>query len=196
MVADENVPIFRDVFNSSSPGRNGHHFADDNFKWIFVNENFVLFWSQFHWSLFLKFQLTITQHWFRKWRGAEQATSHYLNQCRASSLTYICGTRAGWLAYPLAGATFPNLHGTWWNISEHKRNISNILFPTNDDLVYMKYPIVQMPHHHSARAWITKVFSDFKFSVFIFKLCKLPKTTQGHYHVTYIFTMTFRPYFL
>ena len=36
---------------------------------------------KFHWSLFLRFQLTIFQHWFRYWLGAVQATSHYLNQC-------------------------------------------------------------------------------------------------------------------
>ena len=35
---------------------------------------------RFHWSLFLKFELTIFQHWFRSWLGADQATSHYLNQ--------------------------------------------------------------------------------------------------------------------
>ena len=35
---------------------------------------------KFHWSLFLRVQLTIFQHWFRKWLGAAQVTSHYLNQ--------------------------------------------------------------------------------------------------------------------
>ena len=35
---------------------------------------------KFHWSLFLRVQLTIFQHWFRQWLGADQATSHYLNQ--------------------------------------------------------------------------------------------------------------------
>ena len=35
---------------------------------------------KFHWSLFLGVQLTISQHWFRKWLGADQATSHYLDQ--------------------------------------------------------------------------------------------------------------------
>ena len=34
----------------------------------------------FHWSLFLGFELTIFQHWIRWWLGADQATSHYLNQ--------------------------------------------------------------------------------------------------------------------
>ena len=33
-----------------------------------------------HWSLFLRVELTIFQHWFRWWLGAGQATSHYLNQ--------------------------------------------------------------------------------------------------------------------
>ena len=34
----------------------------------------------FHWHLFLWFELKIFQHWFRQWLGADQATSHYLNQ--------------------------------------------------------------------------------------------------------------------
>ena len=38
------------------------------------------FQLRFHWSLFLRVQLTIFQHWFRYWLGAGQATSHYLNQ--------------------------------------------------------------------------------------------------------------------
>ena len=33
-----------------------------------------------HWNLFLRVQLTIFQHWFRYWLGADYATSHYLNQ--------------------------------------------------------------------------------------------------------------------
>ena len=35
---------------------------------------------KFHWSSFLKARLTKFQHWFRKWLGADQATSQYLNQ--------------------------------------------------------------------------------------------------------------------
>ena len=35
---------------------------------------------RFHWSLFPRVKLTIFQHWFRYWLGADQATSHYLNQ--------------------------------------------------------------------------------------------------------------------
>ena len=46
------------------------------FSWIEMFE----FRLKFQWSLFLGFQLTIFQRWFRYWLGAEQATSHYLNQ--------------------------------------------------------------------------------------------------------------------
>ena len=35
---------------------------------------------QFHWSLFLRFEITILQHWFRWWLGADLAPSHNLNQ--------------------------------------------------------------------------------------------------------------------
>ena len=30
------------IFNSSPPGQNGRHFADDSFKCIFVNEKFCI----------------------------------------------------------------------------------------------------------------------------------------------------------
>ena len=54
-------------------------------------------WLNFHWTMFLKFQLTINQHWFRQWLGAEQATSHYLKQRWPSLLTYICVTLPEWV---------------------------------------------------------------------------------------------------
>ena len=53
--------ILRKDINSSSPGQNGHHFADDIFRCIFVNEKFCIS-LKCHWSLFLGVQLTITQH--------------------------------------------------------------------------------------------------------------------------------------
>ena len=46
------------------------------FSWMKICK----FRLRFHWRLFLRVQLTIFQHWFRKWLGAYQATSHYLNQ--------------------------------------------------------------------------------------------------------------------
>ena len=41
--------------------------------------------------------MKIGQSWLRYWLRAEQALSHYLNQCWPSSLTYIYGTRWGWV---------------------------------------------------------------------------------------------------
>ena len=51
--------------NSSLPGRNGRHFANDVFKCIFVNETFCISIKKIHRSLLLMVQLTITRHWFR-----------------------------------------------------------------------------------------------------------------------------------
>ena len=38
-----------------------------------------VFRLRFHWNVSLRVQLTISQHWFRKWLGAGQAKIHYLN---------------------------------------------------------------------------------------------------------------------
>ena len=46
------------------------------FSWMKMYE----FRLRFHWSLFPRFKLTIFHHWFWWWLGADQATSHYLNQ--------------------------------------------------------------------------------------------------------------------
>ena len=51
-------------FNSSLPGLNGRHFAAEILKCILWIKSFVS-WLKFHWSLFLRVKLTITQHWFR-----------------------------------------------------------------------------------------------------------------------------------
>ena len=56
--------------------QNGHFFIDSIFKCILINENVWTFFLTF----FLGVQLTIFQHWFRYWLGAEQARSHFLNQ--------------------------------------------------------------------------------------------------------------------
>ena len=46
------------------------------FSWM---KMFEFAWN-FHRCLFPRAQLTISQHWFSKWLGAIQATSHYFNQ--------------------------------------------------------------------------------------------------------------------
>ena len=55
-----------------------------SYQTTFWNASFWMkmfeFWLRFHWNLFLRFELAIFQHWFRQLLGADQATSHYLNQ--------------------------------------------------------------------------------------------------------------------
>ena len=46
------------------------------FLWMKISES----WIKFHWSSFLMVLLKIFQYWFWWWLGADQATSHYLNQ--------------------------------------------------------------------------------------------------------------------
>ena len=54
---------------------------------------------KFYRSLFIRAQLTIFQHWFRWWLGANQVINHYLNQCWPSSLSHICSTRGRWVKF-------------------------------------------------------------------------------------------------
>ena len=58
-----------------------------------------IFWFEFHWRLFLKSQLTISQHWFwlRTCFVARSAPTRYLNQCWPSSLTPIYVIRLWWV---------------------------------------------------------------------------------------------------
>ena len=67
--------------------------------------------------MFLSIQLTLFQHWFRKWLSANQATSHYLNQwwlvCRRihapfglNELRRRCQNKIG----AISQRTFPNLY--------------------------------------------------------------------------------------
>ena len=60
---DKMVAIFQTTFSNG-------------FSWMKMYE----FRLTLHWSLFLGVQLTIFQHWFRYWLGANLSTSHYLIQ--------------------------------------------------------------------------------------------------------------------
>ena len=64
------------VFNTLRPRPNGRHFPGNIFKCMKTYE----FRLRFHWSLFRRVQLTMSQHWFRQWLGTGQVTSHCLNQ--------------------------------------------------------------------------------------------------------------------
>ena len=50
------------------------------FSNVFSKLKMFEFRLKFHWSLFRRVKLAIFQHRFRKWLGAVQSTSHYLNQ--------------------------------------------------------------------------------------------------------------------
>ena len=63
------------------------------FPWMKI----FVFWLKFQWSLFLGVQLIITELWFRKWLGAGQATSHYLNQWWPSLMTHVRFTWPQWV---------------------------------------------------------------------------------------------------
>ena len=78
--------------------QNGRHFAVDIFTMHFLEwMKKIIFWFKFHWKFFRYMQLSIIQHWFRKWLDAKQATSQYRNQWRCSLLTHVCITRPQWV---------------------------------------------------------------------------------------------------
>ena len=64
------------------------HWGRDKMATIFQTISYNAFsWMKiyqfrlwFHWNLFPRVQLTIFNHWFGRWLGASQETSHYLNQ--------------------------------------------------------------------------------------------------------------------
>ena len=88
--------LHQEHFNTLRLKQNCRHFADDIFKcsWMKMYE----FRLRFHWNLFLRLELTISQHWFRWWLGANQATSHYLSEpIMVGLLTHICVTRPQWV---------------------------------------------------------------------------------------------------
>ena len=95
------------------------------FSWMKIFE----FRSKFHWNLFLRVQLTIFQHWFRSWLGANQATSHYLNQwlldCRhiyaSLGLNELTCPEKVWyeITYP-----FPNFNGAAIEVWESLSNFT------------------------------------------------------------------------
>ena len=65
------------------PIRNRRYFA---FSWM----KMYGLWLNFHWSLFPNVQLTISQHWFRLWSGADQETLSEPILVRLP--THICAT--------------------------------------------------------------------------------------------------------
>ena len=59
------------------------------FSNVFSQMNIYEFRLIFHWSLFLSVKLITLKHWLTYWLGADQATSHYINQSMLY-LGYCC----------------------------------------------------------------------------------------------------------
>ena len=81
------------IFNILRPRKNGCRFPDDIFKCIFLNEN-VWIAEDFNVP---KIRINNIPVLAQIMAGADQATSHYLNQCWTDSLTHLCATRGWWV---------------------------------------------------------------------------------------------------
>ena len=68
-----NITLF---INTLRLRQNCRYCADDIFKRI----SWMEFRLCFRWNLFLRFEITTFQHWFRWWLGTDQAGNHYLKQ--------------------------------------------------------------------------------------------------------------------
>ena len=59
------------------------------------------FCFRFHWSLFLRFQLTIFQHWFRLWLGHRIGAKPLPESTTVNLLMHICVTWPQWVKVSL-----------------------------------------------------------------------------------------------
>ena len=68
MVARQRT-VITSIIQAMRPRKSSCHFADDNFKCIFL----IMLKSgfEFYWNLLRKVQSITCQHWFRKWFGAK-----------------------------------------------------------------------------------------------------------------------------
>ena len=87
---------YRSSFNTLRLRQNGYH-LQTTYSDAFSGIERCIFVCKFHWSLFLRCQLTLSHHWFRQWLNAKQATSCYLNQWWLSLMMHICVTRPRWV---------------------------------------------------------------------------------------------------
>ena len=91
----ENLLYMPSVPNSSSPGQNGRHIAEDA-KCIFLNDKkYILI--RISLKCVPKGPICNQSSLVRVMGWHPTRTSHYLNQCWLSSPTYICGTSRRWV---------------------------------------------------------------------------------------------------
>ena len=97
------------------------------FSDAFSRKKGFVFWLKFHWSLFLRVQLTISQY------GLDNglAPNHYLNQCLSDPLRHICGTWGRWvnkmvvLFRHYGSERFVTWHCRFWSYFQTKDLLAN-----------------------------------------------------------------------
>ena len=112
--------------NTLRPRQDCQHSPNDILKCVFLNDNYE-FQLRCHWSLFLKVQLTIFQHWFRQWLGADQTISHYLNQW--------------WLVYWRIYASLGLNDLNFWYISNQMRKYSRWHISYNNTVIGLDFQL-------------------------------------------------------
>ena len=80
------------LLSTLRPKQNGHHFAADIFRFIVFLK--IVYFCHYFTAIYWWESLTICQHWFRWWLGAEQVPSDYLNEWWSISLTHL------WITQP------------------------------------------------------------------------------------------------
>ena len=86
------------LVNTLRPRQSCRHFADDIFKWIFLNRNVWIF-IEISLTFVPKGQINNILVLDQIMLGTDQATSHYLNQWWYSLLIHICITRPQWVKH-------------------------------------------------------------------------------------------------
>ena len=79
-------------FSTQKPRLNGQYFPDDIFEWMFLNENICIS-IKISLDFVRKGSINNVLALIKKWLGADQATSHYLNQWCHCLSPHRCVTR-------------------------------------------------------------------------------------------------------
>ena len=96
-------------FNSSPPGQNGHHFAEDFFRCIFVNEKFCILLKislKFVRKVPISNNPSLVQKMAWCWIGDKP--------CWPDTLTHICSTRGRWVNYKICTTDTQFVSNSLW----------------------------------------------------------------------------------
>ena len=130
------------------------------------------YWLTFHWNLFASVQLTIFQLWFRKWLGAGQAPSHYLNQWW---LVY-------WRIYASLGLNELTLNS--YHITKSKAYIKKVSF--HSDLHYVWHMLVSRLRTFNSRTFkYSHLNQIYMFQCICQIFCIDLQTLSLTFHTTY-----------